>query len=233
MDLGWDAVARADLNTIYDIYLDKDEVTRAQSLELFDELEEWRLIQAHYFVLVAVRHGGGGEHDRLPAAKGEEAALSGDQRDADETAPAVAAEVAAGVAVPTIPSSSCTMAESRDSGSPGEVCGPQLSSRTENVTSALNSSSSSSVSPHRDESKSSRGSSADDDGDGGGGSGGVAEGKVKGRLEGLANIWTGGTRPVTRRYTTEEIRRKLQEDKEKKDKTATALTTTVDLPVEE
>lgn len=55
--LGWDRVTAADMNQIYDNYMDKYEILRIQGLELFDEIEEWRLIQAHYFVLVALTSG--------------------------------------------------------------------------------------------------------------------------------------------------------------------------------
>eukprot|EP00918_Siedleckia_nematoides_P071818 GHVU01156887.1.p1 GENE.GHVU01156887.1~~GHVU01156887.1.p1 ORF type:complete len:134 (+),score=33.98 GHVU01156887.1:184-585(+) len=55
LERGWDAVRLDDMNGIYDFYLDQAEVQRIQRLELFDEMEEWRLLQGHYFILVAMK----------------------------------------------------------------------------------------------------------------------------------------------------------------------------------
>lgn len=55
LDFGWDKVTIADMNQIYERHLEKFEIIRIQALELFDELEEWRLIQQHYFTAVAVK----------------------------------------------------------------------------------------------------------------------------------------------------------------------------------
>ncbi|CBZ54704.1 Leucine carboxyl methyltransferase, related [Neospora caninum Liverpool] len=55
LNLGWTASSVVDMNTIYDKFLPPQERQRVQQLELFDELEEWRLIQAHYSIAVAVR----------------------------------------------------------------------------------------------------------------------------------------------------------------------------------
>ncbi|PFH37136.1 leucine carboxyl methyltransferase [Besnoitia besnoiti] len=54
LNLGWSASSVVDMNTIYDKFLPVQEKQRVQRLELFDELEEWRLIQAHYSIAVAV-----------------------------------------------------------------------------------------------------------------------------------------------------------------------------------
>ena len=50
---GFESVSIADMNDIYDNQIDKDEIKRIAKLELFDEFEEWRLMQAHYFIAVA------------------------------------------------------------------------------------------------------------------------------------------------------------------------------------
>jgi len=54
-DRGWDKVVAFDMNSVYDKHLDIKDVERIQRLELLDEFEEWHLIQAHYFLLVATR----------------------------------------------------------------------------------------------------------------------------------------------------------------------------------
>ena len=42
------------MNQVYYQYLDSKDVSRIQRLELFDELEEWHLIQGHYCIAVAI-----------------------------------------------------------------------------------------------------------------------------------------------------------------------------------
>ena len=51
---GWDSVRVHDMNEVYGGMLDRSEVARVEKLELFDELEEWHLINAHYSVAIAV-----------------------------------------------------------------------------------------------------------------------------------------------------------------------------------
>jgi tRNA wybutosine-synthesizing protein 4 len=46
---GWD------MNEIYRYFLDPKEVKRIEKLELFDEFEEWHMIQAHYHISMAVK----------------------------------------------------------------------------------------------------------------------------------------------------------------------------------
>ena len=57
--LGWTETAVRDMNDVYYNFLAKDEVKRIERLEIFDELEEWHLIQAHYCMTVAVVPGSG------------------------------------------------------------------------------------------------------------------------------------------------------------------------------
>mmetsp|Transcript_44004 Transcript_44004/g.104132 ORF Transcript_44004/g.104132 Transcript_44004/m.104132 type:complete len:368 (+) Transcript_44004:84-1187(+) len=52
-DRGWEQCCVEDMIKIYGTRLDQSEVQRIQKLELLDEFEEWNLIQAHYFLLVA------------------------------------------------------------------------------------------------------------------------------------------------------------------------------------
>jgi len=51
--LGWKSASSLDMNGVYDEKIPLEEKQRITKLELLDELEEFRLIQEHYFVLVA------------------------------------------------------------------------------------------------------------------------------------------------------------------------------------
>ncbi|KMZ87174.1 leucine carboxyl methyltransferase [Plasmodium vivax Brazil I] len=51
--LGWSHVYISDMNEIYDYHLNRDEKKKIEKIEMFDEFEEWRLLQNHYFILVA------------------------------------------------------------------------------------------------------------------------------------------------------------------------------------
>jgi len=51
---GWAHCAIADMNDVYDLYLDRRDIQKIQSLEMFDEIEEWRLFQGHYFIAVSI-----------------------------------------------------------------------------------------------------------------------------------------------------------------------------------
>ncbi|SCP05884.1 leucine carboxyl methyltransferase, putative [Plasmodium ovale] len=51
--LGWLNVYINDMNEIYDYHLGEDEKKEIEKIEMFDEFEEWRLLQNHYFILVA------------------------------------------------------------------------------------------------------------------------------------------------------------------------------------
>jgi len=42
-----------DMNHIYSLYLDQNDVKRIEKIELFDEFEEWTLIQSHYHISMA------------------------------------------------------------------------------------------------------------------------------------------------------------------------------------
>eukprot|EP00916_Digyalum_oweni_P003983 GHVL01007097.1.p1 GENE.GHVL01007097.1~~GHVL01007097.1.p1 ORF type:complete len:231 (-),score=63.76 GHVL01007097.1:825-1517(-) len=44
-----------DMNTIYDVCLNREDVLKAVKIELFDEFEEWKLIQGHYSIAIAVK----------------------------------------------------------------------------------------------------------------------------------------------------------------------------------
>merc|ERR1711985_125439 len=65
---GFDRCFLADMKEIHNKWLDQSDVDRINKLELLDELEEWNLIMAHYFVLVAVRTPGGGSDTGVAAA---------------------------------------------------------------------------------------------------------------------------------------------------------------------
>jgi len=57
LSLGWERVDVLDMNDVYDCFLDRPLVARAARLEIFDEMEEWRLIQGHYCIVCAVKEG--------------------------------------------------------------------------------------------------------------------------------------------------------------------------------
>jgi tRNA wybutosine-synthesizing protein 4 len=54
---GWEQCWMANMNEVYSKYLDEKDVERIHKLEMMDEFEEWHLIQAHYFILIATRSG--------------------------------------------------------------------------------------------------------------------------------------------------------------------------------
>jgi len=51
--LGWENVVAYDMKTISDKLLTPSELARLKNIEMFDEIEEWNLIQAHYCIVVA------------------------------------------------------------------------------------------------------------------------------------------------------------------------------------
>ncbi|CRH01529.1 leucine carboxyl methyltransferase, putative [Plasmodium relictum] len=51
--LGWFNVYISDMNEIYDYHISNEEKKKIEKIEMFDEFEEWRLLQNHYFMLVA------------------------------------------------------------------------------------------------------------------------------------------------------------------------------------
>lgn len=54
---GWRHADAWDMHSLYCSYLDPADKARMQRLELFDEFEEWQMIQEHYCVVVAVNDG--------------------------------------------------------------------------------------------------------------------------------------------------------------------------------
>ena len=52
---GNDSVVSGSMLTMYDRHISPEERKRVAKLEIFDELEEWRLLMAHYCFTVAVR----------------------------------------------------------------------------------------------------------------------------------------------------------------------------------
>ncbi|KAI9314464.1 S-adenosyl-L-methionine-dependent methyltransferase [Dichotomocladium elegans] len=55
LQLGWDGAKAVDLNEMHDKYLDPKDLARIARLEMLDELEEWRLLSAHYCVAWAYK----------------------------------------------------------------------------------------------------------------------------------------------------------------------------------
>jgi len=52
--IGCSQVDAFDMNAVWSQLLDKTDIARAQRLEIFDEYEEWYLIESHYCIVVAV-----------------------------------------------------------------------------------------------------------------------------------------------------------------------------------
>jgi len=53
IDAGWQYVVVRTMNDVYDNALEPTDKRRIERLELFDEIEEWRLIQHHYCIVLA------------------------------------------------------------------------------------------------------------------------------------------------------------------------------------
>lgn len=54
LDQGWQRAAAWDMLRIYTNFIDAKERRRIERLELFDEFEEWHMMQEHYCVAYAV-----------------------------------------------------------------------------------------------------------------------------------------------------------------------------------
>jgi len=54
-DLGYTKLEALDMNQIHTFLLNPAENQRNSRLEIFDELEEWYLIQSHYCIVVATQ----------------------------------------------------------------------------------------------------------------------------------------------------------------------------------
>ena len=67
-ELGYSASSVADMNDIYYRVLPRADVVRAERLELFDELEEWHLMSAHYCIAVAINDGPRRSNTAAPSA---------------------------------------------------------------------------------------------------------------------------------------------------------------------
>lgn len=91
---GFEQCWAANMNEVYSKHLDEKDIERIHRLEMMDEFEEWHLIQAHYFCLVATRSGSGAPGD-------DKEMLPGGEPDGSwihEVAPATATD---GSAVPS------------------------------------------------------------------------------------------------------------------------------------
>ena len=55
----WEHAEAIDMNQIYRLYLEREDLRRIERLEIFDEFEEWKMIQEHYTVTVAVNDENG------------------------------------------------------------------------------------------------------------------------------------------------------------------------------
>lgn len=51
--LGYENTEIEDMNTIYYEVIDTNEINRISRLEIFDEFEEYHMMQSHYFFLVS------------------------------------------------------------------------------------------------------------------------------------------------------------------------------------
>eukprot|EP00884_Botryococcus_braunii_P017006 jgi/Botrbrau1/398/Bobra.110_2s0051.2 len=57
--LGWPVAHARDMDTIYARHIDPQDRLRAERLEIFDELEEWHLIQQHYCLAIGIKDASG------------------------------------------------------------------------------------------------------------------------------------------------------------------------------
>ena len=64
LSAGWQHSSAVDMNFIYNSFLPRARVARADKAEIFDEFEEWNLISEHYCMALAV-------NDRDAAAKAD------------------------------------------------------------------------------------------------------------------------------------------------------------------
>lgn len=62
LSLGWERADALDMNDVYNHFIDKDVRDKAARLEIFDEMEEWNLIQGHYCIVCAVKEGQDSAH---------------------------------------------------------------------------------------------------------------------------------------------------------------------------
>lgn len=63
VDRKWTHVRVADMNDVFNKYLAQEDVRRILRLEMFDEFEEWRLIQGHYCLVLALLKNSSTEAD--------------------------------------------------------------------------------------------------------------------------------------------------------------------------
>ncbi|XP_078173604.1 leucine carboxyl methyltransferase [Carex rostrata] len=59
LDQGWQRAVAWDMLRIYDEFIDIEEKRRIERLELFDEFEEWHMMQEHYCVAYGINDGKG------------------------------------------------------------------------------------------------------------------------------------------------------------------------------
>ncbi|KAF2076584.1 hypothetical protein CYY_002135 [Polysphondylium violaceum] len=55
LDLGWNRVEALDLKQVHSYFINRDRVREIERLEIFDEFEEWDLIQSHYCFVLAIK----------------------------------------------------------------------------------------------------------------------------------------------------------------------------------
>ena len=66
---GFDHLEIADMNQVYD-KIGEEEKRRVSKLEIFDEFEEWNLMQSHYFIAVASKSIKADDFSRLTSIWG-------------------------------------------------------------------------------------------------------------------------------------------------------------------
>ncbi len=123
-ELGYDAVTVADMNDVYYRLLHPEAVARAERLELFDEVEEWHLMSAHYCIAVAVRGDVGAAPPRAADAAAAAAAAAAAPSPAAVAAAVVHAHEAAAAAAGGAHARS--RGNSVSSSHDGESAGPPL-----------------------------------------------------------------------------------------------------------
>lgn len=63
LELGFDRSFAYDMNNAYNKLIDQKEKRRIERLEMLDELEEWNMIQAHYFISIGINFSKSNDRD--------------------------------------------------------------------------------------------------------------------------------------------------------------------------
>ncbi len=94
LGLGYQRHGGWSMNDIYGYYIAKDSLRKAEKIEMFDEFEEWHLIQGHYCISVGARDGSViSRASHAPAAPPAPAAAPADTLPTEAYSPPAAGKV--------------------------------------------------------------------------------------------------------------------------------------------